>query len=53
MQVETTQSRTSRIIDEFLLFDAIDDVVDDAVEDLDDELLSSAGGPYHWVPEEL
>ena len=53
MQIETMQSRTSRIIEEFLLFDENDDVEADAVEELDDELLSSAGGPYHWVPAEI
>ncbi|MBX9633262.1 MAG: hypothetical protein K2X67_22260 [Burkholderiales bacterium] len=53
MQTVTMQSRTSRIIEEFLLFDASEDVEADAVEELDDELLSSAGGPYHWVPAEM
>lgn len=53
MQIETMQSRTSRIIEEFLLFDENDDVEDEAVEELDDEILSSAGGPYHWTPADM
>lgn len=54
MEHHHAQSRTSRIIDEFFLFDAVDEVEGiegDVVVDLDDdEILSSAGGPYRWDP---
>lgn len=53
MQTATMQSRTSRIIEEFLLFDATDEDEADPIEQFDDEVLSSAGGPYHWVPAEM
>lgn len=52
MLIETARSRTTRIIEESMLLDTVDAFEDATVDELDDEVLSSAGGPYHWVPDE-